>query len=57
MGREEAHTHTKHNVTVAVAVSAVAMFVRQLIRGNAIAQVVFVPWCDTKTKRSREDVY
>ena len=48
MGQKESHTHTKHNVTVAVAVSTVAVVVRQLIRGNAIARVVFVPWCTKK---------
>ena len=52
------NTHTKHNVTVAVAVSTVAVVVRQLIRGNAIAHVVFVPWCDKKpVKRGRKEVY
>ena len=43
----------KHNVTVAVAVSTVAVVVRQLIRGNAIAHVVFVPWCDKKPRKER----
>ena len=38
------HKHARSdNVTVAVAVSTVAVVVRQLIRGNAIANVVFVP--------------
>ena len=45
----------KHNVTVAVAVSAVAVVVRQLIRGNAIAHVVFVPWCDKKPRKERPE--
>ena len=45
----------KHNVTVAVAVSAVAVVVRQLIRGNAIAHVVFVPWCDRKHSNGRPE--
>ena len=43
------HKHTRSdNVTVLVAVSTVAVVARQLIRGNAIAHVVFVPWCDIK---------
>ena len=29
------------------------MVVRQLIRGNAIAHVVFVPWCDRKPRKGR----
>ena len=40
-------------MTVAVAVSTVAVVVRQLIRGNAIAHVVFVPWCDRKPRKGR----
>ena len=35
----------------AVAVSTVAVVLRQLIRGNAIAHVVFVPWCDNKPRK------
>ena len=31
-------------------VSTVAVVARQLIRGNAIANVVFVPWCDKKPR-------
>ena len=38
-------------MTVAVAVSTVAVVVRQLIRGNAIAHVVFVPWFDNKHRK------
>ena len=53
MGQKEGQTHTKHIVTVAVAVSTVAVVVRQLIRGNAIAHVVFVPWCDEKPRKER----
>ena len=41
----------KHSATVAVAVSTVAVVVRQLIRGNAIAHVVFDPWCDRKPRK------
>ena len=55
MGQKEAQTHTKHNVTVAVAVSTVAVVVQQLIRGNAIAHVVFVPWCDKKPRKERPE--
>ena len=40
-------------MTVAVAVSTVAVVVRQLIRGNAVAHVVFVPWCDRKPRNGR----
>ena len=48
------HKHARSdNVTVAVAVSTVAVVVRQLIRGNAIAHVVFVPWCDRKPRKGR----
>ena len=36
-----------------MAVSTVAVVVRQLIRGNAIAHVVFVPWCDRKPRKGR----
>ena len=35
-------------MTVAVVVSTVAVVVRQLIRENVIAHVVFVPQCDRK---------
>ena len=42
-------------MTVAVAVSAVAVVVRQLIRGNAIAHVVFVPWCDKMPRKERPE--
>ena len=42
-------------MTVAVAVSTVAVVVRQLIRGNAIAHVVFVPWCDRKPRNGRPE--
>ena len=47
----KAQTHTKENATVAVAVSTVAVVVRQLIRGNAIAHFVFVPWCDKNPRK------
>ena len=48
------HKHARgDNVTVAVAVSTVAEVVRQLIRGNAVAHVVFVPWCDRKPRKGR----
>ena len=40
-------------MTVAVALSSVAVVVRQLIRGNAIAHAVFVPWCDRKPRNGR----
>ena len=42
-------------MTVAMAVSTVAVVVRQLIRGNAIANVVFVPWCDRKPRKGRPE--
>ena len=39
------HKHARSdNVTVAVAVRTVAVVVRQLVRGNADAHVVLVPW-------------
>ena len=53
MGQKEAQTHTKHNVTVAVAVSTIVVIVRQSIRGNAIAHVVFVPWSGKKPRKER----
>ena len=36
-----------------MAVSTVAVVVRQLIRGNVIAHVVFVPWCEKKLRKGR----
>ena len=43
MGVKHKNKHARgDNVTVAVAVSTVAVVVRQLIRGIAIAHVVFV---------------
>ena len=52
------HKHARSDiVTVAVAVSTVAVIVRQLIRRNAIVHVVFVPWCDRMPRKGRrEDV-
>ena len=50
--RKHKHTRSDH-VTGAVAVSTVAVVVRQLIRGYAVAHVVFVPWCDKKPRKGR----
>ena len=48
------HKHARSdNVTVAVAVRPVAVVVRHLVRGNAVAHVVLVPWCDKKPRKGR----
>ena len=51
-GWEEKHKHTRSdNVAAAVAVSTVAMVVRQLIRETAISHVVLVPQYDKKHRK------
>ena len=53
-GWDEKHKHTRSdNVAPALAVSTVVVVVRQLVRGNAIAHVVFVPRYHIKPRRGR----
>ena len=53
-GWDEKHKHTRSdNVAVAVAVSTVAVVVRQLVRGNAVADIVFVPRYHIKPRKVR----
>ena len=51
-GWDEMHKHTRSdNVAVAVAVSTVAVVVRQVVRVNAVAHVVSVPRYDKKSPK------
>ena len=53
-GWDEKHWHTRSdNEAVAVAVSTVAVVVRQLVRGNALAHIVFVPRYHKKAPQGR----
>ena len=53
-GWDEKHKHTRSdNVVVAVAVITVTVFLRQMIRGNAIVHVVLVLLGHKKTQKKR----